>query len=126
MKQKQETQTLDKPFIEINHTSYGQFFENGDFLVFFYLQMKSGFMLNYTQVMMISDTISSRYLSSLTVELYEKLSWEFMPTVDSLLLIYNWDDNLLKLRGNESYKIIKCFESICTGVIIRDNDKLRH
>lgn len=118
MKQKQEKQREKKPLLEINDKSYRTFYEKGDFLLYTDPNNKTVNLLNYLQVMMLSDTISSRYLSLLTVDIYENLKWDFMPSSTTLLKIYSWGDNILKQRGNKAYKIIKCFEFICTGVII--------
>lgn len=105
MKQKQEKYSDKKPFIEISDKSYGLFYENGDFLLYIDSQTKFVYLLNYLQVMMTSDTLFSRYLSLLTVDIYNRLKWDFMPDREMLLKIYSWGDNILKQDGNISYKI---------------------
>lgn len=83
------------------------------------------FLFNYSQIMMVCDTISSRYLSVLTLELYDSLGFDHMPKLDFLKQIYNWGDSVLEELGNDGYSIIKNFESICTGCIIHMFDRLK-
>lgn len=124
MKHRQESSYARyKDFIKISDNSYGHIWHNGDFMA--HLHYSTFFILNYQQVMMIADTISSRYLSLLTLDIYNKTSLDHMPPVAFLQRIYSWGDQVLKELGNDGYSVIKCYESICTGYIITKYDPLQ-
>nr|WPV62272.1 MAG: RNA-dependent RNA polymerase [Jingmen rodent lispivirus 1] len=80
--------------------------------------------LDYHQVLMIHDTVTSRYLSRLTCSISEFLSSPLLPTPELLENIYAWGDKLLSEYGNEAYSIIKQFEPICTAVQLDKYDVL--
>lgn len=73
---------------------------------------------------MITDTISSRYISMLALEIYSKLELDHMTSVEFLKEIYQWGDKVISSLGNEGYNVIKGFEAICTGCIISKYDPL--
>lgn len=122
MKWKKEVKEPDYNFKKVTDESYGRFYENGGYLA--HVCNHILFLLSYDQVMMLCDTSSSRYLSLLTLEVYEYLGFNHMPTTSTLLKVYDWGDRVLSANGNDGYRIIKCFEAICTGYIITKFDTL--
>lgn len=80
--------------------------------------------LDYNQVLMIHDTITSRYLTYLLISLYDINDTEFLPSAKLMGMIYKWGDDILLKHGNSGYNIIKNFESICTGVYLDNYDKI--
>lgn len=68
--------------------------------------------LDYNQVLMISDTVGSRFLSLLYCHIQEKISKLPSPKVADLLLFYNTGDMLFPNLGNKSYDHIKQIESL--------------
>lgn len=47
-----------------------------------------------------------------------------MSSVYALNQVYQWGHEDLKELGNDGYLVIKCLETICTGVIISKFDQL--
>ncbi|QPL15300.1 RNA-dependent RNA polymerase [Hemipteran arli-related virus OKIAV95] len=92
------------------------YFINGNFLII--IIENEMIVFDYMQVMMIVDTVNTRYLSLLFLELSGQLNLDQNPTVNELLEIYSWGDNVLRIYGNESFNILKNFEAICTGVFL--------
>ena len=39
-------------------------------------------------------------------------------SLDRILYTFQWGDLILLENGQEAYKIVKCFEAICTSVLI--------
>lgn len=124
MKYKQESNMASiKEFYEVKDMSYGSFWHNGDYLL--YLHCGSLYLFNYSQVMMLSDTVSSRCICVLALSIYDHLELNHMPRVSTLLSIYKWGDDILWILGNDAYSVIKCFEAVCTGYIIDIYDPLK-
>lgn len=114
MKFRQEKDRDKKKMLPLSDSSYGQSWENGD-----YYMIKDNdimFLLNYSQVMMLADTTSSRYLCLLTTDIYHHLGVTHLPEPDLLKKVYAWGDKILQERGNSGYNLIRMFESICTGI----------
>ncbi|UHK03027.1 MAG: RNA-dependent RNA polymerase [Guiyang lispivirus 1] len=83
------------------------------------------YLLGYDQIMMIHDTITSRYLTLLTSELYLQTDFEHIPPPDLVKQIYYWGDKVIAEHGNNGYSIIKVLEPICTGVALDTLDDLK-
>lgn len=79
---------------------------------------------DYNQVMMIHDTITSRYLATLCCEVFEKLNYTQIPSPSLLMEVYGWGDEIIQMLGNEGYNIIKNLEPICTGVVLDTHDTM--
>lgn len=95
---------------------------NSNFL--FLLNGNNLFLFNYQQILMISDTINSRFLTYLYCSMSTNLGLTFVPNVNQIREIYDWGDRVLGNLGNGGYQVIKQFEPICTGVAIKKFDKL--
>lgn len=77
---------------------------------------KDYWILDYSQVLMLTDTISTRYLSLMYCQLENILKMTPMPLVQDLLKVYDWGDSLLKTHGNNAYTYIKDLEPVAIAV----------
>ncbi|QXV86525.1 RNA-dependent RNA polymerase [Arlivirus sp. virus] len=82
------------------------------------------YMLDYGQVLMIHDTITSRYLSLLTCHLAPHFKLNHLPSINGLLELYHWGDKIIKEDGNQAYDIIKTLEPVCVGIHLDRYDTL--
>ncbi|QWC36466.1 RNA-dependent RNA polymerase [Bemisia tabaci arlivirus 2] len=97
-------------------------YANGDFLA-----MESGsdiWILDYLQVLMIADVVSSRYQARVYLEICTYLKFEFMPSVPQLMRLYRWGDTVLRVLGNEGYNLIKMLESVIIAKHLQHHDPL--
>lgn len=79
--------------------------------------------LDYEQVMMISDTISSRVFTIL----YHNMLSEHIPgklSLELLKKVYSIFDNVLIEIGNKAYSQIKYWEAICLSILLHKHDGL--
>lgn len=81
-------------------------------------------LFDYNQLMLISDTVSSRFLTLLFVSLYSAPQSILLPSPDLINEYYRWCDKVLYFLGNEGYNIIKKVEPFCIAVCLRKWDKL--
>lgn len=81
-------------------------------------------MLDYSQVLMIHDTVTSRYLSHLTCEIAPVFNLPNLPSADGLLSLYAWGDSIINSEGNDGYSVIKKLEPVCVGVHLDRYDTL--
>lgn len=84
------------------------------------LEMEDGkkWLFDYTQTLMLSDTIGSRYISLLYLHLEEILDVTPLPSPSELLQLYAWGDSILVERGNQAYDILKQLEPISISVLL--------
>lgn len=85
---------------------------------------KDYWVLDYSQVLMLTDTIATRYLSLLYCYLETCLDISPMPTIEYLLYLYNWGDSLIVKHGNSAYSYIKDLEPISIAVFLNKWEKL--
>lgn len=81
-------------------------------------------LLDPNQLLMLSDTMSSRYLTLLTSELYEQVYKNLLPNRSLCSSVYNWMDQSLIKYGNQGYDIIKKLEPLCSAVFLDKFDPL--
>lgn len=76
--------------------------------------------LDYSQVLTLTDTIAIRYLSLLYCYLENNLdiTHRYRPSIENLLQLYNWGDDLLTKHGNNAYSYIKDLEPIAIAVFL--------
>ncbi|QNM37835.1 RNA dependent RNA polymerase [Frankliniella occidentalis associated mononegavirales virus 1] len=72
----------------------------------------SVYIFDYQQVMMLTDTITSRHLTVLACELYYKAGLTHLPRSTIMHGIYAWGDRVLTERKNDAYSLIKKYEPI--------------
>ena len=89
-----------------------KFYVNAYFLIY-EEQNETSWLLDYSQVLMLSDTVGSRFLSLLYCHLQEILDWTPMPSLNELLSFYMIGDEILAQHGNTGYNYLKPIESIC-------------
>lgn len=70
------------------------------------------YLLDYSQILMISDTVTSRYLSLLYSLIQDYMKLNTVPSWTHLLNLYNWGDYILQELGNDGYNSIKQLEPI--------------
>ncbi|UHK03163.1 MAG: RNA-dependent RNA polymerase [Hangzhou cletus punctiger lispivirus 1] len=80
--------------------------------------------LDINQLLMITDTINSRFLTLLSTEIYDNQTMKILPARDLVEKIYQWMDSILKLKGNDGYNILKKLESITIAVYLKKFDPL--
>ncbi|QMP82314.1 RNA-dependent RNA polymerase [Coleopteran arli-related virus OKIAV107] len=81
-------------------------------------------MLDYDQVMMISDTLIGRVFSILYLEITpDSVKYKFDTSI--LTEIYKTWDRLFANYGNDTYKIVKAWEPIIQGLLLKNHDPLR-
>nr|QBP37026.1 putative polyprotein [Lampyris noctiluca rhabdo-like virus 1] len=80
--------------------------------------------LDYDQVMMISDTISSRVFSLLYCEILHQNNKNKVPSI-ILQNIYKRWDSIFTTRGNNTYLLIKMWEPIIQGLLLKHHDPLQ-
>ncbi|DBA37005.1 TPA_asm: L [Euphorbia alphacytorhabdovirus 1] len=69
-------------------------------------------------VRMVSDLWTQRFLLNLATIVGNKLNSVVYPPWELIESVINWGDTVLKLFGNEGYKLIKNYEAICVGVLL--------
>lgn len=85
---------------------------------------KDYWIFDYSQVLMLTDTIATRYLSLMYCHLENILKITPMPLVQDLLKVYDWGDSLLKAHGNNAYTYIKDLEPVAIAVFLSKWEKL--
>ncbi|UHM27656.1 MAG: RNA-dependent RNA polymerase [Fushun ischnura senegalensis lispivirus 1] len=80
--------------------------------------------LSYQQVLMIVDTITSRFLSLEMCKILEVLGLPFLPRFSLLRKLYEMGDKILCEFGNEGYRILGTWESMYTGVYLKKYEAL--
>lgn len=93
----------------------------------FYLVIVDGatnWIMDYQQVLMISDNIGSRFMSHLYLDLSYKMGRKDLPSTSYLSKLYTWGDRVLQEYGNEGYDIIKQLESLCVGTYLLHHEPL--
>lgn len=83
------------------------------------------YLLDYSQVLMISDTIASRYLSLLYSWCQSIMKLNNVPKIYELLSLYKWGDDILAEKGNEGYDTIKQLEPIAISVFLKKWEPLQ-
>jgi hypothetical protein len=94
------------------------------YLLIFCPEDDKWYALDYEQVMLITDTISSRFFTLL----YMDLSLEGTPGLVApqiLCEIYSVFDKHQRLTGNQSFESISCWESIVFACILYHHDPLQ-
>ncbi|UHK03262.1 MAG: RNA-dependent RNA polymerase [Hangzhou scotinophara lurida lispivirus 1] len=81
-------------------------------------------LLSYDQLLLIVDTVSSRFLTLLFILLHPKDQSVNLPSKDLLQDFYKWGDDIINKYGNEGYNVVKQIEPICIAVYLRNWDKL--
>lgn len=79
------------------------------------------YVLDYDHLLMLHDTVISRFLSYFYCRLYNHTYKHQTVSAITLQELYEWGDNLLKKLGNDAYDVIKFLESLCVGHIIKDD-----
>lgn len=94
----------------------------------YYAIIKEGdercWLLDYNQILMISDTIGSRFLSLLYCKIQETLDIIPSPSRDNLMKLYEAGDSLFPIYGNSAYNHIKQLESLCVAVYLENYESL--
>lgn len=85
----------------------------------------ANWILDYSQVLMISDMIGSRFLALLYCCIHSQLKLTIVPTMDQLSKFYRTLDKWFLDLGNETYNYIKQIETICVANYLKRFDKLR-
>lgn len=82
-------------------------------------------LLDYDQIMMLSDTISARVF---VYYYYETLPSSSLTYINPSILIqlYTYFDQCVIDRGNDGYNEVKCFEPIIQGVMLSEHDILSY
>ncbi|AJG39111.1 RNA-dependent RNA polymerase [Lishi Spider Virus 2] len=81
-------------------------------------------LLSYDQILLIVDTVSSRFLTLLFVNLYPNKLRSIYPGLNILEDFYKWGDRAVQELGNPGYNIIKKIEPFCIGVYLQRWDPL--
>lgn len=85
--------------------------------------IKKLYMMNYEQILMISDAITNRFFTLYFSRLINpKFQFKCDPSV--IIKLYNIGDRYFEKHGNEVYAQIKMFESLCHSIIINKVDKI--
>jgi len=79
--------------------------------------------MNYEQILMISDTITSRFFTIYFSRLVNN-KFLFKCNPDIIIKIYSIADKHFQFLGNSLYSQLKMFESLCHSIIIHKVDKL--
>jgi hypothetical protein len=77
--------------------------------------------LDYDRVLMMLDTVTSRFLSHFYCDFFNKIGEYQTITSDQLTSLYKWGDEVLVKQGNLAYNTIKFVESICIAKLIHDD-----
>jgi hypothetical protein len=77
-----------------------------------------GVLINYDQLLMLTDTVSCRSLSALTCALNDITKRDLLPPLDLLLQVYKWGDDIITECGEAAYAVIGEYESIVTSVFV--------
>lgn len=82
--------------------------------------------MNYDQLIMLTDTVSSRFLVLLTVLLNDARNYDVLPSYKLLTDVYRWGDQMIRTKGMNAYSVIGEYESFVTAMFVRfkDTDKL--
>ncbi|APG78697.1 RNA-dependent RNA polymerase [Hubei odonate virus 10] len=80
--------------------------------------------LSYHQVLMIVDTLTSRFLSLEMCKILGKMGLSYLPPAKFLRELYEFGDNILRIHGNNGYKALSTWESICTGIYLKNHEIL--
>lgn len=80
---------------------------------------------DYSQVLMISDTIGSRWLSSIYCSIQSQLQLVIVPTMERLLKFYQRIDLWFLEMGKDTYNYIKQLETVCVANYLKRYDKLK-
>lgn len=115
MKDKQMDQIHAFQRIDGSILSY-KLYVNGDYCLL--VESHKTWVLDYSQVLMISDTLTTRFLSYLHCDLSYHLGLRCLPTPGDLSRLYKWGDDILQDRGNKAYAIIKQIEPVCISVFL--------
>nr|WKV33857.1 MAG: RNA-dependent RNA polymerase [Riboviria sp.] len=97
---------------------------NAYFLLITMPENNTTWVLDYSQVLLISDTVGSRFLSLLYVSIHEVLDISPMPTVENMLSFYRIGDRVISSLGNPAYDFIKQIEPICIASYLKRYEEL--
>lgn len=97
-------------------------YTNCDFLIM--RDNRENWLLDYQQVLMIFDTINSRFLGLLHASITRQLELEFLPSEDVMLALYKAGDDLVSALGNKAYDTLKLLEPLCIGVYLTRTETL--
>lgn len=83
--------------------------------------------INYDQLLMLTDTIACRLMCRLACSINDRTKKDDLPSQDVLLKIYGWGDQLITTYGMRGYALIGEFESIVTSSFVNfpGSDPLR-
>lgn len=82
-------------------------------------------LLDTNQLLMLSDTSMSRYLTLLNAELVNQHLPNILPKKNQIQSFYEWGDAVLEKWGNNGYSLLKKIEAICIGVYLKKWDPLK-
>ncbi|AJG39142.1 RNA-dependent RNA polymerase [Tacheng Tick Virus 6] len=87
---------------------------------------QESYVMDYDQVLLVADTLTSRYLALLYADLCNQGYPLQCP--DPLLLsrCYEWGDELLEQYGNCAYRLIKMWEPLILGLLLQTTDPLEY
>ncbi|DBA36531.1 TPA_asm: L [Alnus trirhavirus 1] len=80
------------------------------------------FVMNYDSMLMCSDIAKQRRLVMLMSSVGNKIFPTVYPTQDKLAELFSILDEGLRAHGNNFYKIIKIFEPLCVGAIMKTKE----
>lgn len=87
------------------------------------VQDKTYTLLTHDQLLMLQDTITSRWLTLKTFYWAGSKHIPDCPSVTEVLRIYRAGDNLLKGIGNDAYNLIKFLEPLTIGLLQKSLDE---
>lgn len=93
------------------------------YLITFISDHDKWYLMDYEQVMLIADTISSRFFTLIHMDLLLPQTPGKISS-DIILTLYKPFDNLLVEQGNLAYESISCWESIVFACILNQHDPL--
>lgn len=82
-------------------------------------------LLDTNQLLMLSDTSMSRYLTLLNVSIINQHFPKILPPQPQVQNFYDWGDSVLEKWGNDGYSLLKKIEAICIGVYLKRWDPLK-
>lgn len=81
-------------------------------------------MYDYTQILMLLDTLYARYQAFLHMYLYWAMEKIIIIPPSLLDTVYLWGDEFLLVHGNKAYNSIKLLEALCFSEFIRRYDTI--
>lgn len=89
------------------------------------VEEKKFLLLSSDQILLLSDTMTSRFHSLVNVSLYNQIYPYLLPSLEIVREVYDWMNEVLERFGNNGYNLLKQLEPICIGVFLDQYDPLK-